>query len=144
MEGFTSEESKVSFSGLDTEQIVTLDKLRIRLLLTNLLNNAVRHGQGNPIDVQVSFVNESAILEVIDQGEGIADEHLADITEPFYRADSARQRHTGGFGLGLYLCKLIAEAHGGDIHITSELGEGTHITVRIPRQPPDFKSTNSV
>ncbi|MBT8145842.1 MAG: HAMP domain-containing histidine kinase [Gammaproteobacteria bacterium] len=142
VESFTSEESKINFYGLTDDEIVTLDKLRVRLLLTNLLNNAVRHGRGNPIDVRLSFEDETATIEVIDQGEGIAEEHLADITEPFYRADSARQRHTGGFGLGLYLCKLIAEAHGGDIHIASQLGEGTHITVRIPRQPPDFKSTN--
>jgi signal transduction histidine kinase len=142
VESFISEESEIRFSGLDTDQVVALDKLRIRLLVTNLLNNASRHGRGKPIDVRVSFANETATIEVIDRGEGIAEEHLADITEPFYRADSARQRNTGGFGLGLYLCKLIVEAHGGDIRITSQLGEGTHITVRIPRQPPDFKSTN--
>jgi len=142
VEGFTSDESNIRFNGLTNDQIVTLDKLRIRLLLTNLLNNAVRHGRGNPINVKLSFLDDTATIEVVDQGEGIAEEHLADITEPFYRADSARQRHTGGFGLGLYLCKLIAEAHGGDIHITSKLGEGTHITARIPRQPPEFKTTN--
>ena len=143
VEGFSNDESNIRFRGLTNEQTVTLDKLRIRLLLTNLLNNAARHGQGNPIYVQLSFIDDTATIEVIDHGEGIAEEHLADITEPFYRADSARQRHTGGFGLGLYLCKLIAEAHGGEIHITSQLGKGTHITVQIPRQPPDFKLTNS-
>jgi signal transduction histidine kinase len=142
VEGFISEETEIRFSGLETDQVVTLDKLRIRLLVTNLLNNAVRHGRRKAIDVRVSFVNETAKIEVIDQGEGIAEQHLADITEPFYRVDSARQRNTGGFGLGLYLCKLIVEAHGGAIQIASKLGEGTHITVRIPRQPPDFKSTN--
>lgn len=142
VESFISENSKIRFSGLVQDQVFTLDKLRIRLLLTNLLNNAVRHGRGNPIDVNLCFNDEKATIEVIDRGEGIAEEHLADITEPFYRADSARQRHTGGFGLGLYLCKLIAEAHGGSIHITSKVNEGTHITVRIPRQPPDFKSSN--
>jgi len=142
VEGFTSEASEISYSGLVDDQIFTLDKLRIRLLLTNLLNNAVRHGRGNPIGVRLSVIEETATIEVIDQGEGIAEEHLADITEPFYRADSARQRNTGGFGLGLYLCKLIAEAHGGDLHIASKLDEGTHITVKIPREPPEFKSTN--
>lgn len=140
--GFVSEQSEIRFTGLDTDQVVTLDRLRIRLLITNLLNNAMRHGRAKPIDVRVSFANEAATIEVVDQGEGIAEEHLADITEPFYRVDSARQRNTGGFGLGLYLCKLIVEAHGGVIEIASRLGEGTHITLRIPRQPPDFKSSN--
>ena len=74
-------------------------------------------------------------MEVIDRGEGIAEEHLDQISEPFYRADSARQRNTGGFGLGLYLCRLIAQAHGGELIIRSKLGEGTHISVNLPCAP---------
>ncbi|MEQ8953785.1 MAG: HAMP domain-containing sensor histidine kinase [Gammaproteobacteria bacterium] len=112
-----------------------LDKLRVRLLITNLLNNAIRHGEAKPIRVVVKNKKINCTLEVIDLGEGIPENHLAQITEPFYRADSARQRNTGGFGLGLYLCRLIAEAHGGSLHIASKLGEGTHITVTLPRRP---------
>ena len=94
-----------------------IDKLRIRLLLTNLLNNAIRHGQDNPLRVEVIFNEASATLIVEDQGEGIGSEHIEQVCEPFYRADSSRQRNTGGFGLGLYLCRLIAQAHGGSIQI---------------------------
>ncbi len=122
----------------DNDEEFLIDRLRIRLLITNLLNNAVRHGENNPIRVGISFSNDQAVLEVEDQGEGIAEEHLSQISEPFYRADSARQRNTGGFGLGLYLCRLIAAAHGGEFIIESKLGEGTHITVRLPRHPPDI------
>ena len=111
-----------------------IDKLRIRLLITNLLNNAVRHGKGNLINVKVSFSGNRGIIEVKDNGEGIAEEHIAQITEPFYRADSARQRNTGGFGLGLYLCRLIAQAHGGEMIIVSQEGQGTQITVNLPRE----------
>jgi len=142
VETFTSDSSEIRFNGLERDEEVTLDKLRIRLLVTNLLNNAVRHGRGRAIKVSLRFGNEVATIVVQDQGEGIAEEHLADITEPFYRADSARQRNTGGFGLGLYLCKLIAEAHGGTIDIHSVVNEGTRIEVEIPRQPPEFKTTN--
>ena len=110
-----------------------IDKLRIRLLITNLLNNAVRHGKGNLINVRVSFSGDRGIIEVKDNGEGISDEHITQITEPFYRADSARQRNTGGFGLGLYLCRLIAQAHGGEMIIVSHEGQGTQITVNLPR-----------
>ena len=113
-----------------------LDKLRVRLLITNLLNNGMRHGEEKPILVRVSFVDGLGIIEVVDQGEGISKEHLSQISEPFYRADSARQRNTGGFGLGLYLCRLIAEAHGGALLIESEVTQGTHITVSLPRHPP--------
>ena len=110
-----------------------IDKLRIRLLITNLLNNAIRHGKGNLINVRVSFAGDRGIIEVKDNGEGIAEEHISQITEPFYRADSARQRNTGGFGLGLYLCRLIAQAHGGEMIIVSHEGQGTQITVNLPR-----------
>lgn len=120
-----------------------MDRLRIRLLITNLLNNAIRHGESNPITVRLEYHGERAVLEVIDQGEGIPAEHLGQITEPFYRADSSRQRNTGGFGLGLYLCRLIAQAHGGELMIRSKLGEGTHITVNLPPHPPDSKSASA-
>lgn len=118
------------------DQEFEIDKLRIRLLLANLINNAIRHSEGNPIFIEVSFENSMAILQVRDQGEGISSEHLSQLSEPFYRADSSRQRNTGGFGLGLYLCRLIAEAHGGYLGVDSKLGEGTCVSVRIPSCPP--------
>ena len=71
-------------------------------------------------------------LQVCDHGRGMSAHDLARITEPFYRADPARSRATGGLGLGLYLCRRIAEAHGGSLKITSELGCGTEVTVRLP------------
>jgi signal transduction histidine kinase len=124
----------------DEDRELEIDRLRIRLLITNLLNNAIRHGENNPIKVIVRFHTKGVTLEVIDQGEGIPAEHLSHITEPFYRADSSRQRNTGGFGLGLYLCRLIAKAHGGELTIRSELGKGTHITVQLPPHPPRMDS----
>jgi len=54
------------------------------------------------------------------------------LTEPFYRTDAARLRETGGYGLGLYLCKVIAEAHGGQLQIQSEYGRGTTVIVLLP------------
>lgn len=113
-----------------------IDRLRVRLLITNLLNNAIRHGRANPITVRTGFSDDAAVLEVIDRGEGISRAHLSQISEPFYRADSSRQRNTGGTGLGLYLCRLIVEAHGGELLIESEVGKGTHVTARLPRRTP--------
>ena len=115
---------------------VVIDNLRVRLLITNLVNNAIRHGEGNPITVRVNSNSDFVHLEVEDNGEGIAEEHLSQISEPFYRADSSRQRHTGGFGLGLYLCRLIVQAHGGELIIQSQLSEGTYIKVKLPPHPP--------
>lgn len=134
---FETYEGGVEIDVPEEDRLFNIDRLRVRLLITNLLNNAIRHGEGNPIQVKLHYGEDEAILEVTDQGEGIAEEHLEQITEPFYRADSSRQRNTGGFGLGLYLCRLIAQAHGGQLRIESELGEGTHITVTIPYRPPE-------
>ena len=134
---YDSYEGGIKVNVPDDDQEILIDRLRIRLLITNLVNNAIRHGESNPIEVKLSWSENDAVIEVIDEGEGIAEEHLPQISEPFYRADSSRQRNTGGFGLGLYLSRLIAEAHGGELQISSELGEGTHIRVRIPVRTPD-------
>ncbi|MEW8535011.1 MAG: sensor histidine kinase [Candidatus Thiodiazotropha endolucinida] len=71
-------------------------------------------------------------VSVKDQGEGIPKEHLPHLTEPFYRVDKARQRETGGYGLGLYLCRVIAEAHRGGLHIESEPNLGTRVLITLP------------
>ena len=135
-EQFSDYEAGLTLKMPEEDQEFTIDKLRVRLLITNLLNNAMRHGEENPISVKVSFEDGKGIVEVIDRGEGISEEHLSQISEPFYRADSSRQRNTGGFGLGLYLCRLISQAHGGEMIISSKIGEGTHITVNLPGHPP--------
>ena len=144
-EPFADYEGGFSVHTPDEEMHFEIDQLRLRLLLTNLINNAIRHGEEKPISVSVAFEGESGRLAVADQGEGIAEEHLSQISEPFYRADSARQRNTGGFGLGLYLCRLIAEAHGGSLQIQSTLGEGTTVIVQLPTRPPHLdEAGNSV
>ncbi len=114
------------------DKVVNLDRLRFGLLLRNLIGNALRYGEQRPIFIEVEYSEGNALLSVKDQGEGIAAEHIGHLTEPFYRADSARQRQTGGFGLGLYLCKLIVEAHGGILTLDSTPGEGTSVLVSVP------------
>jgi signal transduction histidine kinase len=135
-EQFVSYPGGVELELPSEDREVVIDNLRVRLLITNLVNNAIRHGEGNPITVRVNFSSDFVHLGVEDSGEGIAAEHLSQISEPFYRADSSRQRNTGGFGLGLYLCRLIAQAHGGELIIQSQLGKGTYIKVKLPPHPP--------
>jgi signal transduction histidine kinase len=107
----------------------------VRLLVRNLIENALRHSSETAAPVDVSFGRQSdkVFLQVKDHGEGIPPEDLERVTEPFYRADPARSRHTGGFGLGLYLCRRIVEAHGGELIITSQQGVGT--TARASMRP---------
>jgi signal transduction histidine kinase len=130
-----------SFSGvalqleLDPEGTwISLDPVRIRLLVRNLLNNAIDHtppGQAPP--QLLSRVSKTDWrLSVRDHGAGVAQEHLGRLTEPFYRADPSRQRARGSVGLGLYLSKVIAEAHGGELEVASTLGKGTQVQVKLP------------
>jgi signal transduction histidine kinase len=91
-----------------------LDRVRMRLLLRNLVDNAVRHGAGaQPPLVRVAQDGDSrVVLTVRDFGPGVEDAVLPGLAEPFYRPDVSRERATGGVGLGLYLSRLIAQAHG--------------------------------
>jgi two-component system sensor histidine kinase BaeS len=72
-------------------------------------------------------------IAVRDTGVGIAAEDLPRIFDRFWRADTSRARATGGSGLGLSIARKLAEAHGGDIRVTSRVGAGTAFTVRVPR-----------
>lgn len=114
--------------------IVDVDGMRIKLLLKNLLENALRHtpdGARLP-EIKLQREGDRVMVVVRDFGRGIEAEHIPHLTEPFYRADASRHRETGGYGLGLYLCRMIAEAHGGTLSIASEVGKGTTVIVKLP------------
>jgi len=117
-----------------TPLVREVDEVRIRLVAKNLIENALRYTppDGLPVEVELSAKPGMVLLRIRDHGPGIGKEHLGRVTEPFYRADPARSRSTGGLGLGLYLAKRIAEAHRGSLVIESELGHGTQCTVTIP------------
>ncbi len=101
--------------------LLPLDRTRMRLLLRNLLDNALRHsaGAGQPpvVFVRAGDAGKGVCLNVRDFGPGIEEAALPHLTEPFYRPDSSRERATGGVGLGLYLCRLVAQAHGGSLAV---------------------------
>lgn len=110
------------------------DATRLRLLVKNLVENALRYTppDGRAVEVALAAAGDCAQIQICDHGRGLSAHDLARITEPFYRVDPARSRATGGLGLGLYLCRRIAEAHDGSLAIASELGCGTEVTVRLP------------
>ena len=112
---------------------VPLDRMRVKLLLRNLLDNALRHSTEatQAPAVSTAFDAGSVQLSVRDHGPGVPDEHLAQLSQAFYRADAARQRSTGGVGLGLYLCRLVAEAHGGSLAIRNA-SPGLVVTASFP------------
>ena len=102
-------------------------------LLLNLLDNALRH---TPATGSITVTAHTDGFTVTDTGPGIASNHLAHLTERFYRVDTARAYKAGGAGLGLAIAQTIAEAHDGTLKIQSTLGEGTSVTVRLPNQKP--------
>ena len=103
----------------------------IKSLLTNLCQNALKACTPNEgiIQLEAAKQGENVMISVSDNGCGIPEESLEKVTEPFYRVDKARSREQGGVGLGLTLCKQIAEAHGAVMNIESVVGVGT--TVKI-------------
>ena len=103
-------------------------------LLLNLLDNAIKYTpSGGRVTAGWSTDGTRVELWVRDTGAGIAPEHLPHIFDRFYRADKARSRAEGGVGLGLSICRWIAEAHGGSISAESAPGQGATFTVRLPR-----------
>lgn len=102
--------------------------------VTNLVNNAVRYTpEGGRIDVGWRLLADgSGEIAVADTGLGIAREHLPRLTERFYRVDGSRSRDTGGTGLGLSIVKHVAQRHGGELAIQSELGQGSVFRLSFP------------
>ena len=110
------------------------DELRLRQIILNYLDNAIKHSpEGSHIRVVVREQAGSPVVDVIDNGPGIAAEHRDAIFQRFYRIDPARSRDAGGAGLGLCIAHWAVELHGGSIELESEEGKGS--TFRIALAP---------
>jgi signal transduction histidine kinase len=111
---------------------VNADPVRVRLAVRNLLDNAVRHGgDGQPPVVSVEPVAGNIRVVVRDYGPGVDAQHLAHLGDAFYRTDQARQRGTGGVGLGLHLASQVAQAHGGSLRFRNT-EPGLRATLELP------------
>jgi two-component system, OmpR family, phosphate regulon sensor histidine kinase PhoR len=113
------------------------DRAQLGLLLSNLVDNAVRYTSSRgTVRVRLDGSESRAVLQVTDTGRGIPAGELSRIFERFYRIDKARTRQTGGTGLGLAIVRHVAESHGGTVTVDSELGRGTTFTVTLPIAGP--------
>jgi len=110
------------------------DAERVRILLRNLLDNALRHSaeSSQPVEIRGEFAQGKPTLRIRDFGSGMNATDLKHIFEPFYRADRSRTKKTGGYGLGMSMCRKIMHAHGGTIHVNSRAGEGTSVILQFP------------
>jgi signal transduction histidine kinase len=105
----------------------------LALLVRNLIDNAVRYTpSGGRVGVSVSAEDGQVVLQVADTGMGIPQRDLPRVFERFYRVDRARSRETGGTGLGLAIVRHVAENHGGEVTVRSELSAGSTFVVRLP------------
>lgn len=113
--------------GCESPIMVFADKERIRQVLINLVDNGLKYGKKGGMVMASAYIidGKHVLIEMSDDGIGIAEEHLNRIFERFYRTDAARSRKEGGSGLGLAICKHIVEAHGQSIHVRSKPDVGT-------------------
>ncbi|MCP3025818.1 ATP-binding protein [Halobacillus sp. A5] len=135
--GLADEKQVQLHSEVDIKQTrINIDPDRIEQVLTNLIDNAIRHTSENGVVKVRVQASEELSIQVADSGNGIPEKDLPFIFERFYKADKSRKRDSSqkGTGLGLAIAKNIIEAHGGKISVHSKVDEGTAFTVQIPDQ----------
>jgi signal transduction histidine kinase len=131
----------------DVEPVPPLEGDRDRLgqVFDNLISNALKFTPtGGRVTVRLRERDGQAALEVADTGMGIPEEEQSRLFERFYRASGATERSIPGIGLGLAICRAIAEAHGGSIRVSSEAGAGTTFCVMLPLGTGGSRSTREV
>lgn len=131
---FENQPPGIEIVDLSSEIEVVVDPGQIKTVFENVLNNAIKYSQPDSAPIQISskFRESYAVIRITDFGMGIPEEELAHIFEPFYRVDKSRAKDTGGYGLGLSLCKTIMEAHDGKIEVQSQPQQGTTVSLFFP------------
>jgi two-component system sensor histidine kinase BaeS len=127
----------------DELPVIQADAVRLRQILGNLIDNALRHTKaGDQVRLQAQPAQDGGvILRVADSGEGIPADVLPRIFDRFYRADRARKHGDSGSGLGLSIAKRLVEMHGGTIAVSSQLGHGTIFSIHLPPRLPSRAKT---
>ena len=111
---------------------VSIDAERFRQVISNLLDNALKHSSANTtVSVEVDQNKNGTTITVSDEGEGISEKDLPNIWDRLYRVEKSRSRSTGGSGLGLAIVKKIIEGHGGEISVRSKVNVGTTFTIHL-------------
>lgn len=117
-----------------TKVMIEIDPEKVRCVFRNLLENACKYAPSRrPIEIKVNDAEAAVIVRVSDDGPGIPEKDTARLFEPFYRADPSRTKATGGYGLGLSICKRVMQAHGGDIVLDRSKPTGTTFVLTFPK-----------
>lgn len=134
---------QIEFAEIETAAAV-VDRGRFLQMLSNLVGNAIKHGAADSVvNVSVSVCDDDVRIAVSNIGPSISQEHIHHIFDPLYRATRESSIDPGSLGLGLYIARTIARAHGGDIEVRSNQREGTTFTVRLPKAgaPPAYTTS---
>lgn len=131
---FSRDKERIEVHFDDDDIIANVDDTRLVLLLKNLLGNALRYSgeESGPVSLLVCREQGDLVIQVRDHGPGFSRRQADNIGEPFFRGDPSRTRDTGGAGLGLYLTKLVVEAHGGSLKLDKDYTDGACLVVRLP------------
>lgn len=124
----------VRVASMPPEIRVEIDADRMRTVIRNLLENAVKYSlpDSRPVEVSAAQSGGHIVIRVTDDGPGIPEGDLPSLFEPFFRVDRSRSKKTGGYGIGLSISKRIVEAHGGTIAVENNAGRGACFTVTLP------------
>ena len=136
-ESFQDRPPGVRLSLRDGQEILLdIDGEKMRTVLRNLLENAVKYSlpDSGPVEISAHQNAETVVVRVTDDGPGIPEEDLTNLFEPFFRVDRSRSKKSGGYGLGLSICKRVLEAHGGTIAVENNPGRGATFTLTL-RKP---------
>lgn len=118
----------------DKPLLVKADPVRITQVLTNLIVNSIYYGnEGGKTEIRFFDFDENILVEIADNGRGIAEEHLPRLFERFYRVEKSRSRHDGGSGLGLAIVKHIIEAHNQTINVRSSIDKGATFSFTLAK-----------
>jgi signal transduction histidine kinase len=124
----------VQVDELPETMVINIDPGQIKTVFNNIIANGIKFSDADsdPVCISAKPQPRQTVVQITDYGIGIPEEELSFVFEPFYRVDKSRSKDTGGYGLGLSLCKTIMEAHNGKIEITSKPGEGTTVSLYFP------------
>ena len=131
---FQKQPPGVQVDELPETMVINIDPGQIKTVFNNIIANGIKFSDAasDPVRISAKPQPRQTVVQITDYGIGIPEEELSFVFEPFYRVDKSRSKDTGGYGLGLSLCKTIMEAHNGKIEITSKPGEGTTVSLYFP------------
>jgi signal transduction histidine kinase len=128
---------QLTFEAQTSRLTMSVDSVKVEQILHHLISNAIKFSDPDqPVEVSLAAIDETVEIAVRDHGIGIFSGDLPHLFERFHQVDGSETRRHGGTAVGLYICKTLTEAHGGQIDVQSVLGKGSTFTITLPRTGP--------